>query len=164
MMQHDRTHYREETKLSIRRRTWATRTGTRTAWIVDYGVFDAKQGKRIRAIKTFKRERDARTFAAQTHVQIREGMHVPASASMTVAKAGELWLVSGRSEGLEPGTIEQYDQHLRLHIVPYIGHLKLPQVTVPTVAEFQQTLRDNGRSAPMVRGVVGSLHSIFAVA
>jgi integrase len=150
--------------MSIRKRTWMRSTGPRTAWIVDYGVFDAKRGKRIRAIKTFKLERDARNFAATTHVQIREGMHIPASASMTVEKGGDLWLANCRANGLEPSTVEQYEQHLRLHIKPYIGHLKLPQVTVPTVAEFQKTLRDNGRSAAMVRGVTGSLHSIFATA
>src|SRR3989442_1167256 len=128
--------------MSIRRRTWSTSTGMRAAWIVDYSVFNVKKGKRIRAIKTFKRERDARDFAATTHMQIREGTHVPASASMTIGEAGDLWIADCRSrdrkEALEASTIEQYDQHLRLHIKPYLGHLKLSQVTVPTVAEFQQ--------------------------
>lgn len=150
--------------MSIRKRTWNTSTGPRTAWVVDYGLFDPRQGKRIRAIKTFNRERDARNFAATTHVQIREGTHVPASHSMTVEKAGELWLANCRNEGLERGSTDRYEIHLRLHIKPFIGQLKLSQVTVPTVAEFEKTLRENGRSADMVRGVVGSLHSIFAVA
>jgi integrase len=150
--------------MSIRKRTWQSRKGTQIAWIVDYSVFDIKKGKRIRAIKTFKRERDARNFAATTHVQIREGMHVPASASMTVEKAGELWIESSHAEGLEPTTVDVYQQHLRRHINPFVGHLKLPQVTVPTIAEFQQMLRDNGRSPAMVRGVTASLHAIFATA
>jgi integrase len=136
----------------------------RAAWIVDYSVFDAKKGRRVRAIKTFKRERDARDFAASTHVQIREGMHVPASASLTVDKAGDLWIANCQALGLEPSTIDGYEQHLRLHIRPFIGHLKLSQVTVPTVAEFQKMLRDKDRSAAMVRGVAGSLRSIFATA
>jgi integrase len=83
---------------------------------------------------------------------------------MTIADAGDRWLQDCRAAGLEESTIDQYDQHLRLHIKPYLGHLKLPQVTVPTVAEFQNVLRANGRSAAMARGVTGSLRAIFATA
>jgi integrase len=83
-------------------------------------------------------------------VQIRDGTYVPPSASTTVEEAGDEWIAHCRAEGLEPRTIEQYDQHLRLHIKRFIGHLKLSQVTVPTVSAFQQTLRDKGRSPAMV--------------
>jgi integrase len=121
-------------------------------------------GRRIRAHKSFRRQQDAKNFATTTYVQIREGMHVPMSATLTVDKAGDEWIAHCKQAGLEPTTIDQYEQHLRLHIKPFIGHLKLPQVTVPTVAEFEAMMHAKGRSAAMVRGVRGSLRAIFATA
>jgi integrase len=150
--------------MSIRKRTWTTSKGERIAWVVDYSVFDPKEGVRIRAHRTFKRREDAKNFAATTHVQIGEGTHVPMSATLTVAAAGDKWIGHCEQVELEPTTIDQYQQHLRLHIKPFIGHLRLPEVTVPTVVEFQKVLHAKARSAAMVRGVTGSLRAIFATA
>jgi hypothetical protein len=52
---------------------------------------------------------------------LRDGVHVADSDTITVAEAGKLWLKTGAGEGLERSTIDQREQHLRLHIVPFIG-------------------------------------------
>jgi integrase len=143
--------------MSIRKRVWETKHGTREAWIVDY---TDQEGHRH--IKTFKRKRDADDYAAKTHVQIGEGTHVADSASVTVKEAGDLWLKSARAAGLELSTIEQYEQHLRLHITTFIGRRKLSEVTAPFVRAFQDKLHQEGRSPAMIRGVVGSLGALLA--
>ena len=81
---------------------------------------------------------------------------------MPVKKAGALWLQSAESAGLERTTLDQYRQHLRLHIEPFIGATKLPQLNVPTVRAFEDRLRQEGRSTAMVRKVLASLGSILA--
>ena len=81
---------------------------------------------------------------------------------MTVKEAGELWLESSRRAHLEVSTIEQYEQHLRLHIVPFIGREKLSKLSAPLVRAFQDRLHNEGRSAAMIRGVIGSLGAVLA--
>jgi integrase len=73
--------------MSVRKREWLTQKGKQEAWVVDYADQDGK-----RRLKTFKRKSDAKAYEADTRVQIREGTHVPDSASITVKDAGELWL------------------------------------------------------------------------
>ena len=65
--------------------------------------------------------------------EVREGVHVAESATITVAEAGKLWLTSGDNDGLERTTLDQRRQHLQLHIVPLIGREKLSKISVPTV-------------------------------
>jgi integrase len=141
--------------MSVRKRTWVTRKGeTKEAWIVDYAD---QQG--ARHIRTFDRKKEAEAHEATVRVDIRAGVHT--STKVTVARAGEKWLADAEDR-LEPATLESYRQHLKDHIVPYIGALKLSQLTVPVVREFMDRLRGDGRSSAMIKRVVGDLGSILA--
>lgn len=144
--------------MAIRKRTWRTAKGEeKSAWIVDYS--DASGTRRQ---KTFTKKKDADQFAATAKVEVREGVHVADSATITVKEAGDLWLKSCDSAGLERATIDQYRQHLTLHIEPYAGAMKLSKITVPAVRAFQEELRENGRSAAMIKRVTVSLGSILS--
>ncbi|OJU24188.1 MAG: site-specific integrase [Nitrobacter sp. 62-13] len=143
--------------MSVRKRVWATETGQhREAWVVDY--VDQQGGRRL---KTFKRKGDADSFAATTTVQISEGVHVPESTSLTIKDAAENWITRCKSR-LQDGTLDQYRQHVDLHIVPFIGRVKLSKVTVPFVCIFEDTLREEGRSPAMVRAVRVSLGALLS--
>jgi hypothetical protein len=155
-----RVHPNWQGPMSIRKRVWKTADGAvRAAWVLDY--FD---GTRKRRLKTFKRRQDAEKFGAKARVDIGKGIHVSDRDSITVKEAGKLWLAECRADDLEPTTIEQYDQHLRLHIVPFIGATKLSQLGVPTISAFRTKLRDEGRSQAMIRGVMRSLGALISVA
>lgn len=143
--------------MSIRKRTWATGKGVeKTAWVVDYVDL---QGKR--RLKTFAKKKDADAFEATAKVEVREGVHVADSASITVKEAGEKW-IKAASRRVERGTLVQYRQHLDLHIVPFLGDTLLSRLSVPAVREFEDTLGDEGRSPAMVRKVLVSLGSLLA--
>ena len=92
-------------------------------------------------------------------MNVRAGVHT--SSKMTVAEAGAKWLADAEDR-LEPATVESYRQHLDDHIVPYIGAVKLSQLTVPLVREFMDRLRADKRSPTMVKRVIGDLGSILA--
>lgn len=144
--------------MSVRKRKWTTAKGQeKEAWVIDY-----TDGKGKRRLKTFDRKKDADTFAAASSVQIKEGTHVAESDSTTVAKAGALWIVGGENAGLERSTLDQYRQHLELHIVPFIGSVKLPSLNIPSVRAFEDRLRGEGRSPAMVKKIIGSLGSLIA--
>jgi hypothetical protein len=143
--------------MSVRRRTWNNRDGSEgEAWVVNY---TDRAGKR--RLKTFERKRDAESFEAGVSIDVRAGVHVPDSQSITLAEAGKLWLASCEAAALERTTLDYYRQHLDLHIVPLIGAVKLSQLSVPAVRSFEDTLRKD-RSPVMVRKAIGSLGAILA--
>jgi integrase len=79
-----------------------------------------------------------------------------------VEVAGAAWLADAKASGLERSTLVQYDQHFTLHIDPFLGGIKLADITAPVVKEFQKRLQKEGRSPSMIRKVLVSLGGIFA--
>lgn len=144
--------------MSVRKREWTTPKGAqKSAWVVDYTDAAGK-----RRLKTFQKKKAADSFAATASVEIREGVHVAESASVTVEEAGKLWIASAKAAGLERATIEDYDGHLRMHINPFIGNSKLPSLTIARVRKFEDDLREAGRSQSMIKKVLVSLGTLLA--
>ncbi|WP_105370616.1 tyrosine-type recombinase/integrase [Neorhizobium huautlense] len=144
--------------MSVRKREWSTPKGdAKSAWVVDY----VDTGGR-RRLKTFAKKKEADAFAATASVEVREGVHVADSASVTVSKAAEFWLASAKASGLERSTLDQYRQHVELHINPLIGETLLSKLNVPAVRAFEDGLREAGRSGAMVRKLMVSLGSLLA--
>jgi Phage integrase, N-terminal SAM-like domain len=134
--------------MSIRKRTWKTEGGEeRSAWLVEYSTAEREQrGKRTRHIRTFDRKKDAEDFQARVRVDLKKGTHTPNSQSITVEAAGSLWL-DGCAD-LESTSRDQYGQHLKFHIVPYLGPLKLSTLTAAIVRDWQDKLRNGVPSQP----------------
>jgi integrase len=149
--------FREGQEMSIRKRTWRNSDGSEgEAWVVAY---TDQAGKR--RIRSFDRKRDASDFHASVSTDLRSGVHVPDSQSITIAEAGRLWLQGCESAGLERTTIDYYRQHLELHIIPLVGAVKLSRLTTPMVRAFEDKLALD-RSPAMVRKARGSLGAILA--
>ena len=143
--------------MSVRKRIWRNSDGSQgEAWVVAYAD---QAGKRH--IKSFERKRDADAYRGSVSTDLQAGTHVPDSQSSTVAEAGRLWLKSCEAAGLERSTLDQYRQHLTLHIIPLIGAVKLSRLAAPMARNFEDTLALD-RSPAMVRKVRGSLSSILA--
>jgi integrase len=142
--------------MSVRKRIWTNSDGSQgEAWIAEYTDFDGK-----RRIRTFEKKRDADAFHASVAGELRSGIHVPDSQSVTVAEAGRLWLQSCEAAGLERSTIDAYRQHLERHITPLIGAVKLSRLTMPMVRTFEDKLALD-RSPAMVRKVRISLGALL---
>jgi integrase len=125
------------------------------AWIVDY---TDQSGQRT--IKTFEKKKEADAYLTTVKHEVKEGIHTPIGKSITVAKAAEDWLAYVSGEGRERSTIEGYEQHVRLHIVPRIGNEKLAKLTTPRI----QALRDDlikSMSRPMAKKVLTSLKALL---
>jgi integrase len=147
----------------VRKRTWVTKTGERSAWIADYFA-PGPDGKRQRHCKTFKTRKEATAWLAQTTVEIKQGVHTPAHRSPTVIAAGEQWIAQAVTDGLERASVRQYRQHVDLHLRPFIGLHKLADLTPAAVADFRNVLVRRGRSRALAGKVVSSLGSILAEA
>ena len=119
--------------MSVRRRSWTTKSGeAREAWVVNYT--DSRGARRI---ATFERKRDADAYDAEVRSAVRAGVHSAPSVSKTITEAGSLWIATGEKNRLERSTLTMYRQQLSLHIAPYLGDVKLSQLTAPMVREFR---------------------------
>lgn len=141
--------------MSVRKRVLET---GEIRWVVDYSD---QAGKRRN--KQFRRKKDADAFEIAAKSQVTAGTHVADVDSVTVAQAAEIWIKAGELDGLQATTIRQRDQHVRLHIVPRLGGVKMSKLTAPMVEEFKDgLLRDISR--PLARAVLTSLKGIIRVA
>ncbi|WP_422343172.1 tyrosine-type recombinase/integrase [Parasphingorhabdus sp.] len=147
---------------SVRKRTWTSPSGEeKTAWLVDYRDPAGK-----RRSKQFVRKKDADAWQVNASFQVSQGTHTADSQSITVERAAQLWLDRCRepnAEGkyLEDTTLAAYEQHVRLHINPLCGGMKLTKISRPMAEDYRSALLKT-LSAPMAKRVLRSLRSIFA--
>jgi integrase len=121
---------------TIRKRTWTTRKGEeKTAWLADY--FDQN---RNRHTKQFTTKRAADAWLLKARGEVRDGVHTPDSAQITVDEAAALWLQRAAAERLERGSQRTYDQLVRLAISPLLGEVRLARLTRPMVEDFRDDL------------------------
>src|SRR6266566_1293100 len=131
--------------MSVCERTWTNANGeTNEAWVVDYRD-KAKGGARVQ--RTFHLKKEADAFAVDAKVEVRDGIHIARSKSVTVAQAGKFWIATAETNNLERATVANYQQLLDTHIVPFIGTTKISDLSVPMVRAFEDKLREAGRSA-----------------
>ena len=142
--------------MSVRKRTWRNRDGSQgEAWVVAYTDHAGK-----RRIRSFEKKREADAYHASVATDLRSGVHVPDSQSVTVAEAGRLWLEGCEAASLERSTLDYYRQHLERHIIPLVGAVKLSRLSVPMVRAFEDKLTLD-RSPAMVRKARVSLGALL---
>src|SRR5712675_324811 len=86
-----------------------------------------------RRAKLFDRKSDGEAWLVETSHDLARGLHTPANASPTVSQAAAIWLKRGRDKNLEQMTLKYYEEHVYLHINPFLGAKKLSELTAPAV-------------------------------
>ena len=150
--------------MSVRKRTWVSGGEEKSAWIVDY--FDQD---RVRRQETFARKKEAEARAIEVGHELREGIHTPRAASITVAEVAILWIEASRLHGHERSTLEQHRGHIDHHIIPLIGRARLADLSTPRVQRFADDLltrpkadgSDETLSRSTARKVLSSLKSLI---
>src|SRR5690349_9398256 len=88
------------------------------------------------------------------------GEKTEAPGDLTLKAAGALWLRRARLEELEISTLRQYEQHLRLHIEPFLGDHAIAGLRSPVLENFKDRLLQT-RSRALSRKVLTSLKGIL---
>lgn len=127
----------------------------RDGWFVDYRDAAGKRRGKI-----FKRKKDADAWLVNALAEVQRGTHTPDSTSVTIAQAADQWLDTVRASDREPTTLAPYEQHVRLHIVPVCGGIKLSQLTAPKVRAILDGWLAN-LSRPMATRVFRSFKAIL---
>ena len=128
-------------------------------WLVAY--IDQDKARRF---KNFATKAAAKEWSVSALFEVKQGVHTPASISKTVFEAWGLWVEDCEANKLERGTIRQRRQHLAHHVKAFIGDVKLADLTMPLVYDFDSKLRDAGRSLAMRRKVITNLKTVLTFA
>jgi integrase len=121
---------------TVRKRSWSTRKGeVKSNWTAYYR--DAKGAQRNKAFAT-KKAADA--WLLRTRTELRDGIHTPEAASITITEAARLWLQHCEANGLERGSLLQYATHVKLYIKPALGGWRLAQLTPPDIEAWRDEL------------------------
>jgi hypothetical protein len=107
--------------MSVRKRISKNASGTHEAWVVNYRD-KAKGGTRVQ--RTFRLKKEADDFATTMKGEVRDGIHIARSKSVTVADAGKEWIKTAEVN-VECATVANYRAVLTFHIVPFLGSEKV---------------------------------------
>lgn len=80
---------------------------------------------------------------------------------LTVEQWGREWLQNFKADRVRPSTMDNYDTYFRLHILPYIGHIKLKDLTTLNVQRLYLQLERKGLSPKSIHDIHGTIHGML---
>jgi integrase len=102
----------------------------------------------------FATRKEAAQHEAEMKVKLQNPGFVPMSAlqgKQTVKEYLEEWVQNHGKANLRPSTFASYQSHIRNHIVPYVGHVQLNQLTPAMLDNMFQKLFDKGLAQSSVK-------------
>ena len=119
--------------------------------------------------KSFVAKKSAQAFKREIEIELESGVKQVVHVGMTIKQLCDLY-IKFQEERRRDGRIGQghYDQtksHIDVSIIPNLGHMKVADVSLLTVADLYSTLcTEGGLSAPTAKGRIARLVSIFIFA
>lgn len=117
---------------------------------------DPGTGKQVQKSIYGSTQKEVRQRLQQVQVEINNGAYVEPS-KMTIAQWLNVWMEE-YTEGLKPASRISYKQHIKNHIAPALGQVKLQALTPPMVQKFYKALQHKGLSAKTIKNAHGVLH------
>lgn len=110
-----------------------------------YSAGTGPGGKRLRYRKTIsaKNDREAEKELAKFVAEIEKGQYLEPS-KLTLEDFSKRWLRDYAEVNLAPKTIARYKGMLDHHILPAMGHMKMPDIKPLHIIEFENMLREDG--------------------
>jgi integrase len=109
--------------------------------------------------KNFRTKRDAEDWIATQRAAVLTGTHIaPSRAERRFVDLIEAWRESWAAKGLEPQTTRRYEQVLRVHVAPTLGHRRANTLTHEAIQRYMDGLRRGG----MTPGTLHKVHTVLS--
>lgn len=108
--------------------------------------FNPKTGKPRRKSIYGKTQQEVRKKLSRIIVDIDEGTYVEPN-SMKLGTWLDIWLKE-YTKNIKPATHSAYEQHVRVHVKPYLGQVKLKQLTPHMVQATYNELLEKRKLSP----------------
>lgn len=113
-------------------------------WEARFTVGFNKDGKQIQKSKYGKSPEEIREKLTKTTAMIDEGTYIEPS-KLPLGEWLDNWLFNFKVSSLKSTTFGNYEQHIRNHIKPFLGHIPLRDLNVDTIQDFYNKQLDKGR-------------------
>jgi len=123
-------------------------------WLAQVSI----EGRRVS--KTFKTRKEALEWVTATTRQVKHGLTY-SSAKTTLDELLESWLILKKNK-LRPATEEFYRRLSRLYISPFMGKLKLQEITAARIQAFYEDMERRGIGKRTIEGVHITLHGLLS--
>ena len=137
-----------EMKNSVRQRPNGT-------WEGRYYGADGKQHSVYGSSKS-----EVKNKLAAKRTEISQGGSIT-ETDLTVAQWGREWLDNFKANRVKHSTMDNYETYFRLHIVPYIGDIKVKDLTTLNVQRLYLRLEKKGLSPKSIHDVHGMVHGML---
>ena len=97
---------------------------------------------------------------AEKRAEIAQGISIT-ETDLTVQQWGLEWMKTFKAGKVKHSTMDNYESDFRLHVVPYIGSVKLKDLTTLMVQRMYIALEKKGLSPKSIRNVHGMLHGML---
>ena len=113
--------------------------------------------------KTFTREKDARRFdtAVRRAKDLGQLSNEVIGSEQTLAAFLEEWWEKYARASLKPSTLASYAYVLDRWIVPYLGRLRLRDISRETIDEYRAQLRADGAGTPTINRALAILQGVL---
>ena len=83
---------------------------------------------------------------------------------LTIEQWGLEWMQTFKAWKIKHSTMDNYESDFRMHIVPYIGHIELKDLTTLHIQPTYTKAQQNGLSPKSIRNIHGLVHGMLAKA
>ena len=124
---------------------------------------DANGKRRRKWFGGYSTKKAAQAALVQKLHELQTGQYIEES-DVTVAEFLQQWL-EYKSSQIRPSSLRSYESHIRHHIVPYIGHIKIsklgPMIIQKFYLDLQKGPRNDGRAGNLSSNSVRYAHVIL---
>lgn len=116
--------------------------------------YTAPDGKKTYTKRGFTTKKEAVQHEAEMKVKLHNPTYTPISAAQgkqTVKEYLSEWVENHGKANLRPSTFSGYKSHINNHILPYVGHVQLNQLSPAMLDKMFQQLFAKGLSQSTVR-------------
>lgn len=128
------------------------------SWVVVVDLGRGEQGQRLRKWRSFETKREAEYHQAQqaTHPAVGAGVGVYGNPRLRLGPYLEQWLEEHAKARVRPSTFKRYQQLVRVHLIPGLGHLPLARLSPKPIETFYRALagKVSGTTAHHIAGVL----------
>ena len=120
--------------------------------------YDPKTGKQLTRSIYGKTKREVRDELNKTLTDIHEGTYIEPT-TMTVGQWLDTWLKEYKIN-IRPETKASYEMHIRIHLKPDLGRIRLNKLTTHQIQLlYNKLINERGLSPKTVKNVHGALHA-----
>lgn len=133
----------------------------RGRYVIDF--YDQYNKRRWETLPQGATLKEANERLGEIEKSIRHESYVPNSKLPGFQEVAEAWLASKKSS-LRHSTYDQYAGHLKIHLIPYFGEMKITRVNFDAAEQFKNQSIENGVTVPTLRKILINLGAIMTYA